>query len=114
MDFFDLVVRGHQIKRSQPFRHINGRRPRAFLENRPPTDSPENISSLGVLCASNPAFGGMGGEHRLMLPEKGRLPPVRICFQFDKSETASGFFGHITVGQGSKRAMAHYREHQIV
>jgi hypothetical protein len=32
---FDLVVRGHQIKSSQPFGHLHGQRPGDLLENRP-------------------------------------------------------------------------------
>jgi hypothetical protein len=47
-----LVVRGHQIKSSQPFRHFYGRR-LGRLENRPLTDSPEKTPFLGALCASN-------------------------------------------------------------
>jgi len=32
-NFFDLVVRGHQIKSFQPFRNIDGRRPGASGES---------------------------------------------------------------------------------
>jgi hypothetical protein len=48
---FDLVVRGHQIKRphlSDMFK-VGGME---LLENRPLTDSPEISSPLSVLCVS--------------------------------------------------------------
>ncbi len=45
-------ARGRQIKRPQRLWQLDNEA-MGLPENRPLTDSPENLSSLGVLCASN-------------------------------------------------------------
>jgi hypothetical protein len=50
-----LVVRGHQIKGAQPFRHVYGRRPGSSGESASHRFS-RKTPSLSALCASNESF----------------------------------------------------------
>jgi hypothetical protein len=59
---FDLVVRGHQIKSSQPFGHLYGHRPGASGESASHRFS-RKTSSLSGLCALNESrFLGTSGR----------------------------------------------------
>ena len=60
--FFDLVVRGHQIKRSKPVGVVRGRRPGIFVELVSPNSTTETLL-LSELGASNESLlGRVGGE----------------------------------------------------